>query len=262
MCLSVVTLSVLPLNKEQNFFKTFLYFTSKRGNHKMAIMLTSDIVKEYGIHAGADVVGVAAATDFVSAPDGHKPVDVLPECRSVIVLGASFSPEVLNDIAEYTASRNTMLTAMTAMAKKVEKQIKTDRYKTKVISAAGGKWVDGDGRKEQVGYISLKHAAEIAGLGIIGKNYLLTNPKYGNLLWLSAVLTDAELKPDKKAEFTMCDNCNKCVESCPAGALNDIASFGKKECSKFFTIEDRKFKIKCFLCRTVCPYAFGLRSIK
>lgn len=223
----------------------------------MRTEINSEIVKEYGINTGANVVGIAASKDFGLAPDGFSPTDVLPECLSVIVLGAAFSPAVLNDIAEYTASRNEMLTSMTNMAKKAAKRIKTDGYKTKVISAAGGKWLGGDGRKEQFGYISLKHAAEIAGLGVIGKNYLLTNPQYGNLLWFSAVLTDAELKPDEKAEFTMCDNCNKCVEACPAGALDNLASFGRKGCSKFFTIEDRKFKIKCFLCRTICPYCFG-----
>jgi len=223
----------------------------------MKTEINSSIVKQYGTDAGASVVGIAAASDFSLAPDGFKPTDVLPECLSVIVLGATFSPEVLNDIAKYTASRNAMLTAMTNMAKEVAKRIKTDGCKTKVISAAGGKWVDGDGRKEQFGYISLKHAAEIAGLGVIGKNYLLTNPQYGNLLWLSAVLTDAWLTPDGKARSTMCDNCNKCVEACPAGALDDLASFGRKGCSKFFTIEDRKFKIKCFKCRTICPHCFG-----
>jgi len=226
----------------------------------MANQLNSEIVKEYGINAGANVVGIAASKDFDLAPDGFKPIDVLPECLSVIVLGAAFSPEVLNDAAEYTASRNAMLTAMTNMAKEVAKRIKADGCKIKVISAAGGKWVDGDGRKEQVGYISLKHAAEIAGLGVIGKNYLLTNPQYGNLLWFSAVLTDAELMPDEKAGSVMCANCNKCVEACPAGALDDLASFGKKGCSKFFTIEDRKFKIKCFLCRTICPHSFGMTT--
>jgi epoxyqueuosine reductase QueG len=164
----------------------------------------------------------------------------------------------LRDAAEYTSSRNEMLTAMTAMAKAVEKRIKAHGYKTKAISAAGGKWVEGDGRKEQFGYISLKHAAEIAGLGVIGKNYLLTNPQYGNLLWLSAVLVDAELTPDARAAFTMCDGCNKCVEACPAHALDDLAAFGKKGCSHFFKIEDGKFKIKCFLCRTLCPYAYGV----
>lgn len=223
----------------------------------MKAEMNSLLVKEYGMDAGASVVGIAAAKDFGLAPDGFKPTDMLPECLSVIVLGTTFSPEVLNDVAEYTASRNAMLTAMTDMAKKVAKRIKADGCKTKVISAAGGKWVDGDGRKEQFGYISLKHAAEIAGLGVIGKNYLLTNPQYGNLLWFSAVLTDVELMPDEKAGSTMCHNCNKCIEACPAGALDNLALFGKKGCSKFFTIEDRKFKIKCFLCRTICPHRFG-----
>jgi len=225
----------------------------------MADELNSVIVKEYGLNAGANVVGIAASEDFGSAPDGFNPTDVLLGCRSVIVLGATFPKEALNDIAEYTASRNAMLTAMTNMAKEVAKRIKSNGWKTKVISAAGGKWVDvsGNSRKEQFGYISLKHAAEIAGLGVIGKNYLLTNPQYGNLLWLSAVVTDAELMPDEKVQSAMCDNCNKCVEACPVGALNDLASFGRKGCSKFFTIEEKKFKIKCFLCRTICPHAFG-----
>jgi epoxyqueuosine reductase QueG len=227
---------------------------------KVRSALSSEVVKEYGLTVGASVVGIAASKDFGLAPDGFKPTDVLPECLSVIVLGATFSPEVLSDIAEYTASRNAMLTAMTNMAKEVAKRLKADGCKTVVISATGGKWVDGiDGRKEQIGYISLKHAAEIAGLGVIGKNYLLTNLQYGNLLWFSAVLTDAELIPDEKIQFVMCDNCNKCVEACPAGSLGDLASFGRKGCSKFFTIEDKKFKIKCFLCRTICPHCFGNR---
>ncbi len=220
--------------------------------------INSSIIKKYAMDAGASVVGIASSKDFGLALDGYKPTDVLPECLSVIVLGATFSREVLKDVAEYTSNRNAMLTKMTDMAKVVAKGIKADGYKAKVISAAGGKWVDGDGRKEHFGYISLKHAAEIAGLGVIGKNYLLTNPQYGNLLWLSAVLTDAELMPDEKAKFTMCDNCNKCVEACPKRALDDLASFGKKGCSSYFKIENKKFIIKCFLCRTICPHAFGI----
>jgi epoxyqueuosine reductase QueG len=224
---------------------------------KMKNEINSEIVKKYGLNAGASVVGIASSKDFDLAPDGFKPTDVLPECLSVIVLGVTFSPKVLDDIAEYTESRNTLLTAMTNMAKEMEKRIKADGYKTKAISASGGKTLDCDGRKVQFGHISLKHAAEIAGLGVIGKNYLLTNPQYGNLLWLSAILTDANLTPDEKIKSNMCNNCNKCVEACPVGALDNITLFGKKECSKFFTIEDRKFKIKCFLCRKICPHGFG-----
>jgi len=220
---------------------------------KVKTDIDSLIVKKYGTDAGADVVGIAASKDFGLAPDGSKPTDMMPECRSVIVLGATFSPEVFKDIDEYTTSRNEMVSAMTDMAKEVAKRIKADGYKTKAISSTGGKWVEVEGRKEHFGNISLKHAAEIAGLGVIGKNYLLTNPRYGNLIWLSAVLTDAELEPDEKLQSDMCGNCNKCVKACPVGALDDPASFERKECRNFFKIEDNKLRIKCYLCRTVCP---------
>lgn len=221
------------------------------------MVLTSAMVKEYGIAAGVDVVGIAASCDFGAAPEGFRPSDVLPECLSVVVLGTALPPEVLGDISAYTASRNAMLTAMTGAARDVAKRIRAHGCKTKAVSAAGGKWVAGDGRKEQFGYISLKHAAEIAGLGVIGKNYLLTSPRHGNLLWLSAVLTDAALAPDERMSLALCAGCNKCVEACPAGALDNPDSFGKRGCSGFFTIEDKKFIIKCFACRTTCPHAQG-----
>ena len=222
--------------------------------------LSSEIVKEYGINAGASVVGIASAKDFRLAPKGFKPADNLEGCLSVIVLGAPSPKEVLRDTVEYTANRNAMLAKMSEMAKETAKRIKADGYKVKAISAAGGKWLEGDGRKEQFGFISLKHAAELAGLGVITKNYLLTNPEYGSLLWFSAILTDADLVPDKKVQYDFCKNCSKCVEMCPSGALNNPASFGKKACSQFFTMANKKLEIKCFLCRKVCPHGLGKKT--
>ena len=220
---------------------------------KTPTVITSEIVKEYGLNAGASVVGIAASKDFGSAPEGFKPSDNLEGCRSVVVLGAAFPQDDLNSTVEYTASRNAMLTKMTEMSKEVAKRIKAGGHKAKAISASGGKTVDG----MHYGHISLKHAAELAGIGLINRNYLLTNPQYGNLLWLSAVLTDAELIPDKNAQYEICDKCNKCVETCPSGALENPAFFGKQGCARFFTIVNRKFEIKCFSCRTACPYGFG-----
>ena len=224
----------------------------------MRTEINSEIVKAYGLNAGASVVGIAAASDFKDAPDGFKPADNLEGCLSVIVLGAPSPQEVLHNTVEYTKSRNAMLTNMTEMAKKVAKHIKSDGYKVKAISASGGKTVNG----EMYGHISLKHAAELAGIGRINRNYLLTNPQYGNLLWLSAVLTDAALIPDNKAQYKTCDNCNKCVEKCPVGALDDPALFGNKKCDKFFTITNKKLEIKCFSCRMVCPYHLGSKRKK
>jgi epoxyqueuosine reductase QueG len=223
---------------------------------KERIPLNSEIVKEYGLNAGAGVVGIAASSDFHLAPEGFKPTDVLEGCLSVIVFGSPFPREaILDDSVEYIDIRNAVNEKMNGIAKDVAKRIKDDGYKTRAVSGIGGKWVNG----MQHGHISLKHAAELAGLGVIGKNYLLLNPEYGSLLWFSAVLADADLIPDKKSQYNICDNCNKCVETCPSKALDNPALFGKKKCSEMmFKMANGKWKIKCFLCRKACPHCFGI----
>ena len=202
------------------------------------------------------MVGIAASKDFGLAPEGFKPSDTLNGCLSVVVLGAPFPHEaLLKKSVEYTAIRNGMLEKMNGVAKEVAKQITRKGYKAKAICGAGPcKKVEG----RYYGQISLKHAAELAGLGIIGRNYLLANPEYGNLLWFSAVLTDADLVPDKKAQYAVCNNCDKCVEMCPSKALNNPALFGQQECNAAcFKLVNGKWMLNCFLCRKVCPNRFG-----
>ena len=205
--------------------------------------------------AGASVVGIAAAKDFGLAPEGFKPSDTLEGCLSVVVLGAPFPEDVLlKTSTEYTEIRRGMYQKMDAIAKTVAKQMIRKGCKAKAISGISGKYVDG----KMFGFISLKHAAELAGLGIIGRNYLLTNPEYGNHLWFSAVLTDADLVPDKKAQYTVCSNCDKCVKVCPSKALDNPASFGNKKCSgTCFKMVNGKWELSCFLCRKVCPKPFA-----
>ena len=225
----------------------------------MPVKLNSETVKEIGLHAGANVVGIAASKDFDLAPEGFRPSDALKGCLSVIVLGAAFPREALDNSVDYTDMRKEMIEKINGIAKNVAKRIKTNGYKAREICGFGGKWVDSNGRKEQFGLISLKHAAELAGLGVIGKNYLLINPHYGTLLWFSAVLTDADLSPDKKSQHTICDNCDQCIEMCPVQALDNSASFGKKECSQMFMKQvNGKWVINCYLCRKVCPKCFGI----
>ena len=218
-------------------------------------MINSEIVKEFGLKAGACVVGVAASKDFGFAPEGFKPTDVLNDCLSVVVIGVSSPQEtLLKNSVEYTEIRNEMVKKMKTISEKVAKQIKGNGFKAKAIGGFSAK-KDND---RFYGQISLKHAAELAGLGVISKNFLLTNPEYGNLLWLGAVLTDADLNPDEKSQFTICDNCNKCVATCPAKALNNPALFGQKECyGVVFKQVNGKLIYDCFLCRKVCPYRFG-----
>jgi epoxyqueuosine reductase QueG len=216
--------------------------------------MNSEAVKELGLNAGASVVGIAASNAFGLAPQGFKPSDKLEGCLSVVVLGTPFPQEALLKASIYTEIRNAALKKMDSIAKEVAKQITRKGYKATAVGGVGGKYVNG----KLYGHISLKHAAELAGLGVINRNYLLTNPEYGNLLWFSAVLTDADLIPDRKAQYVVCKNCNKCVDKCPSKALENPASFGQKECgATCWKLINGKWELKCFLCRTVCPYCFG-----
>jgi epoxyqueuosine reductase len=66
--------------------------------------------------------------------------------------------------------------------------------------------------------------AQKAGLGCIGKNGLLISPGLGPSQRLAAVYVSIENLPEAQANSHLwiadfCESCNKCVRSCPAGAI-------------------------------------------
>jgi epoxyqueuosine reductase QueG len=113
--------------------------------------------------------------------------------------------------------------------------------------------------------VSVKHAAVLAGLGYIGKNTLVITPKYGNMIWLSAVLANIELEPDKIINKNCPDNCFICIESCPVNAIEEgnlEMEQGKCWDYAFHTNEGESFYLKCHRCRTICPRCLGTKNKK
>jgi epoxyqueuosine reductase QueG len=118
--------------------------------------------------------------------------------------------------------------------------------------------------KKSMGLISLKHAAVQAGLGKMGKNTLLINDRYGNMIWLGAVLTALELEPDPLAGYEVCpQKCRLCLDKCPVQAMDGV-SIDQRECWQhaFGADDEGEWRIKCFKCRDVCPNKLGVRPRK
>jgi epoxyqueuosine reductase QueG len=110
------------------------------------------------------------------------------------------------------------------------------------------------------GILSLRHAGHFAGLGILGKNTLLTNEKYGNMIQIGAILVDTKLESDAIAEYKGClEKCSLCIDSCPQKAI-DGTTVNQKLCRKLsIVVTERGFVLKkCNLCRKVCPTCLGL----
>ena len=166
---------------------------------------------------GADLCGIADISRFSNAPQGYHPLDILPTCKSVIVFGCRFPVGTLicKTPIPYTRVRNSITPKMDAMALDFCIEMEKAEIVSVPIPTNESQWDKNTGRYRSI--ISLKHAAQAAGMGTIGRHSLLITPEFGSMIWLGAVLCDEEFEPDEIKE-NICDNCNLCVSICPINA--------------------------------------------
>lgn len=107
--------------------------------------------------------------------------------------------------------------------------------------------------------------AKRSGLGWIGKNTQLINPKAGSYFFLAELIIDIELPPDYEIK-DYCGTCNRCVEACPTQAIIKPYMVDGSKCISYFTIELKDeipseyqnkmdgWAFGCDVCQQVCPW--------
>lgn len=225
--------------------------------------ITAIEVKQAAYGMGADLCGIAPIASFENAPEGFHPADVLPGCKSVAVFAVSFLNSTLHakSTIPYTTVRNALSTKLNMMAVDLSRYLEERGLTAVPINTVGPDEYDSKTGRFR-GIISLKHAAELAGLGRIGKNTLLVNEKYGNMIWLNAVLVLEALEPDPPVAYDGCiKSCRLCLEICPVKALDGI-TINQKVCwnNAFGEHNGGEWRIKCYACRKICPNCTGIRK--
>ncbi len=252
-------------------------------------------IKKYALDLGADDVGIAAVDSYKSplSPDIYG---IFPGARSLVVLAfreMSHCESTNKSVAAagriFSVGVSNYCTYMVARLLEKDFQAKAMIPPTSAYPNEFDYKNRERGRLGLVGAVSMRHAAVAAGLGNFGRNNLVLHPELGSRVRYSTVITDLELPPDPPYTEKICNDCNKCVESCPASALDEEGKTHEIKCIKnaqpfglgafvFFwdkfiesTAEEQKKMIRkadfaylyqalslgtryyCFKCMSVCP---------
>ncbi len=96
-----------------------------------------------------------------------------------------------------------------------------------------------EGRGMEVGYrpaMPERQAAVRAGVGRFGCNTFIYEPGRGSYIGIVAMAVSAELEPTTaNAGFLCPDDCRRCIEACPTGALYEPYKMNPLQCIAFNT---------------------------
>ena len=107
--------------------------------------------------------------------------------------------------------------------------------------------------------------AKKSGLGWIGKNGNLINPKSGSFYFIAELIVDLELPTDAPIR-DYCGTCTRCIDACPTQAIISPKVVDGSKCISYFTIELKEqipasykgqfdnWAFGCDTCQDVCPW--------
>lgn len=103
-----------------------------------------------------------------------------------------------------------------------------------------------------------------AGLGWIGRNGMLVNPRLGTFTFIGTLITSLDLEPNKEMG-NRCGTCRRCVDACPTNAILN-KTIDARRCLSYQTIEKRgdidnelievaeNTLYGCDRCQLACPW--------
>ena len=92
--------------------------------------------------------------------------------------------------------------------------------------------------------------------------FVIANDRYGNMIWLGAILVSADLEPDPMAPYEGCPKkCRVCIDLCPQNAL-DGTTINQKRCREhsISCTDGGGWVLSCNICRKTCPNHAGIKA--
>lgn len=195
-------------------------------------MSLKENLRKMALDNSMDYFGVGSVDRWANAPVGHRPNDLLPEAKSVIVMGVRI-PEgcTQSNHRAYEGMRHGIFTYMLFGYNLINNYMEDAALKlAEYLNEAGLKVFlppSSVGRDEYLmrGVISNRHSAVCAGLAEFGWNGLALTPDAGPRVRWVVIVTEAELEADPLYSGPpLCKKCKTCVKECPTEALSETES--------------------------------------
>ncbi len=187
------------------------------------------------------------------------PGQILPECRSILVLAMPYAPllpggEDKMRVASYALGNDyheVIPPRLKQIVEFIEEQV-GHPIPNRVYTDTGP--------------VLERELAQRAGLGWIGKNSMLINPGAGSTFFLAEILLGIELEPDEAIITDHCGTCTRCITACPTQAILPDRTLDARRCISYLTIElkdDIPMELRprmqnwvfgCDICQMVCPW--------
>jgi len=206
--------------------------------------------------------GFAGDMDYMRrhAAARRHPSAVLPEVRSVVMVGMSYAPRTPElpspgtaRIARYARGadyHDILRGRLNQLLAWVQAEVPDCRGRAVVDTAP----------------LLERDFARRAGLGWFGKNTMLIDRRHGSYFLLGALLLDCELRTDAPHETSHCGTCTACLDACPTQAFAAPGLLDSRRCLSYLTIELKgsvpeeirssmtEWLFGCDVCQEVCPW--------
>ena len=212
-----------------------------------------------------ELLGVASIEKSNSAELKKRARALLPGAKSVVVFGKEFFQEVVallgpskeageGEPGEFFGPHSDYLNSrLTKAVYDLAGFLRKEGCRSFPLPPAGGP-VD---QRFLVASFSYKHAAELAGLGTMGRHTILITPQYGPRVRLACLLTEAEMEASPLSKRDYCLNCDACIRACPARALQ-VPEPGKPYSINAYACRTyRQAGLTCSMCLKACDEVLG-----
>lgn len=184
--------------------------------------ITSEKIKNFVREQGGDLVGITTADCFETTSQRRGPKFVMPSASSVVVFAQRLLVGSIESPSDMIVTFQTiaLYEDLYRIAYRLGRFLEQNGYRAAIVPPYSPVEMSLE-TKGFLGEVSLRHVAKAAGLGTLGKNNLLITQEFGPRIRLCAVVTTAELEPDKPTTEEFCSDCESCISSCPVDALSE-----------------------------------------